>query len=212
MKQIPFYSNTSDNTHCLQACYRMILKYFLPDRDYSWEELDRLTGKKEGKWTWPMKGLMNMKALGFEVKHITYFDYEVFSKIGIEYLKKEWGEDIAKVQDYHSDMQSEMSISKIYQSSGIHMFRQATVQDIKNLLDEKYLLICDVNQKVFLHTAGYNNHFVVVYGMNKEEIQFHDPGLPSFESQKLSVTEFQKAWEYPTHRDATLQALRLNNL
>lgn len=55
-KNIPFYSNTSDDTHCLQACLKMLLKYFYPNEEYSWEELDKLTGKKEGMWTWTMDG------------------------------------------------------------------------------------------------------------------------------------------------------------
>jgi len=47
MKKIPFYPNP-DNTHCFQAVIKMILKYYFPKEEYSWKELEKLTGKKEG--------------------------------------------------------------------------------------------------------------------------------------------------------------------
>ena len=52
-KIVPFYTNTSDDTHCYQAGLKMILKYFIPDKDFSWEELDKFTAKVEDLWTWP---------------------------------------------------------------------------------------------------------------------------------------------------------------
>ena len=58
MKKIPppFYSNTKDNTHCFQAVIKMIAETYWPDESYSWDELDVLTQKKVGMWTWPMAG------------------------------------------------------------------------------------------------------------------------------------------------------------
>ena len=43
MKKIPFYPNP-DNTHCFQAVIKMILKYYFPKEEYSWKELEKLTG------------------------------------------------------------------------------------------------------------------------------------------------------------------------
>lgn len=43
MKKVPFYPNTPDQTHCVQAGIKIVLKSFLPDRDFSMEELEKLT-------------------------------------------------------------------------------------------------------------------------------------------------------------------------
>ncbi len=77
--EVPLFANP-DHTHCFQASLRMVLKYYMPDRDYTWNELDNLTGKKEGLWTWPLFAMIQLKARGFDVIDIEDFDYNKFSK------------------------------------------------------------------------------------------------------------------------------------
>lgn len=54
------------------------LKYFYPEREYSWDELDKLTGKRDGLWTWPTYTMLNLDKLGIEVKTKANFDYSRF--------------------------------------------------------------------------------------------------------------------------------------
>ena len=82
---IPFYSNTEDDTHCFQAVIKMVLKFFWPDKEFTWAELDKITAKVEGLWTWQMAGLLWLDANGFEVKDIEAFDYDQFIKKGGDY-------------------------------------------------------------------------------------------------------------------------------
>lgn len=56
--EIPFFSNTPDNTHCYQAAIKMLAKYFWPQENYTWDELDKITVKVKGFWTWPMAGIL----------------------------------------------------------------------------------------------------------------------------------------------------------
>ncbi|MEI7653301.1 MAG: hypothetical protein WCJ70_03425 [bacterium] len=56
--QVPFFPNTSDDTHCYQAVLQMILGYFLPLEAHTLQDLDSITGKTDQKWTWPTAGLM----------------------------------------------------------------------------------------------------------------------------------------------------------
>ena len=72
--KVPFYSNTPDEMHCYQASLRMILNYFLPEKDYSWEELEKITAKVEGLWTWQYAGTLWMQKQGFEIKNIDPMD------------------------------------------------------------------------------------------------------------------------------------------
>ena len=104
-QKVPFYSNTSDDMHCFQAVFRMVLKFFLPEKDLSWRELDKMTAKKKNLWTWPMQGLLNLKKMGFEIVQIEDFDYEKFSREGEKYLVKELGREVGEAQIKHSDIQ-----------------------------------------------------------------------------------------------------------
>lgn len=79
---IPFFGNTSDNTHCFQAALKMVLKYFLSNEEFSWEELDRATATVKDRWTWPYAGLMWMQEKGFEVVNIDMFDNKRFAEEG----------------------------------------------------------------------------------------------------------------------------------
>lgn len=49
MKNVPFFANTADDTHCVQTSFKIMLKFFLPNRDFGWEELDKLSHKTTAK-------------------------------------------------------------------------------------------------------------------------------------------------------------------
>jgi hypothetical protein len=57
---LPFYSNTADGTHCFQAGLKMILKHFIPEKDLTFEGLDKISMKIDGLWTWPIAALIWM--------------------------------------------------------------------------------------------------------------------------------------------------------
>lgn len=76
MDEVPFFANTVDNTHCVQACFRMALKYFLPELDFNFGKLDAMTHKVEKKGTWWFPGLVELKKLGIQSKMICAFDYK----------------------------------------------------------------------------------------------------------------------------------------
>ena len=91
---IPFCSNTEDDTHCFQAALKMVMKYFWPDKDYSWEDLEIITKKVEGLWTWPMAGLLWLAEQRVEVIDIEVFDYNRFIAKGGKYLIDEYGKEV----------------------------------------------------------------------------------------------------------------------
>jgi hypothetical protein len=57
MRRVPFYANTNDDSHCVQAAFRIMLKYFLPDQEFGYRELDNLTAKVGNHGTWWPPGL-----------------------------------------------------------------------------------------------------------------------------------------------------------
>jgi hypothetical protein len=206
---VPFYANTADNTHCFQAALKMVLKFFHPHQDYSFEELEKITAKKDGGWTWPIAAMMWLSKNEFDVRDIELFDYEEFAANGKEYLREKFGDEIAEAQDKFTDLVQEQNLSKeLAKYVGVKM-EIPTVKDIFAFLDVGYLLICNINSSTLKGVDSYNPHSVVVTGYSDERLFLHNPGLPAQENQDVSVSDFEKAWAYPDESAKNILAVRL---
>lgn len=206
---VPFYPNTADDTHCLQAAYRSVLKYFQPDQVYSWDELDRATAKIEGKWTWPMAGIMWFREQGFAVKVIDPFDYAAFAKRGREYLIEQFGKEVAREQEEHSDFAQAQKEAAEFQRTVPYENRVPTRDDVQSLLSQGYLIVCTINARSLNDRPGYVGHMVVIKGFDGENLIFHDPGSPPVENRQVSFTQFEKAWADPNADAKNITAITL---
>lgn len=208
-KDIPFYANTSDNTHCFQAALKMVMKYFWPDKDYSWKELEEITAQVEGLWTWPMAGLLWLQERGVEVKIIEIFDYKKFAQFGGQYLIDEYGEEVGRAQIEHGDIEQERGLAKEFIKKMAIKKSIPTIDDLKNLLTQEYLVICNVNSRRLNNKEGYSGHFIVVKGFDDKYLFLHDPGLPPFKNRLVDFNLFENAWAYPNYKAKNIIALKL---
>ena len=206
---IPFFPNTSDDTHCFQAALKMVLRYFLPERTYSWEELERMSAKKENLWTWPTAAVLNLSKTGFEVVMMESFDYERFAERGEIYLIERCGEEVGKAQIEHSDIVQEKSFAAELVKKLPVIKKAPTFDDVERLMSENYVIVCSVNSRILKNKRGYTSHFVVIVGLNHTIITVHDPGLPAFPDREIQRGLFEKAWAYPSPEDKSLIAIRL---
>lgn len=207
-RQVDFFSNTPDDTHCFQATLKMVLKYFYPEEDYSWEELDRKTAKLEGLWTWPMAGVLWLKEKRLEIKIVEPFDYKKFAEIGGQYLMDEYGEEVGNEQIKHSDIAQERNLAKQYiEKIGIER-KIPNLKEIKDYLEAGYLVGCNVNSKKLNGKEGYVGHFIIVKGFDDDNLIIHDPGLPALEGRKVDFETFEKAWSYPNDKSKNIMAFK----
>lgn len=205
---IPYYKNP-DNTHCYQATIKMVLKYFMPEKNFSWKDLEELTAKKNNLWTWPMQGLINLKKMGFEVINMEYFDYERFRKYPQKYLEEEYGESITREMIKHSDIQQEVRIAKNFLSIFGKQTKLPSIEDIKRFTNKGYLIICNVNSRSLNNKKGYVGHFVVISGYDNGCFYINNPD--GKKNQKISLATFRKAWEYPNRKARNIQVFKLQN-
>jgi len=208
--KVPFYANTSENTHCYQAALRMVLKYYIPEKEYTWKELEEFTAKKEGLWTWATQGIINMRKLGFEVITKEDWDYNALILDHKKYLIKKYGLEAAKEQIKWSDMDQEVRLAKEYVELFGNNYGPTNITELKELLDKGYLIICNVNHRTLINKEGYAGHFVVIYGYDTKTIHMHDPGPPPEENRKVSYETFIKAWEYPNEEVRNILAFKLD--
>jgi|SRR5579884_649798 len=207
-KNVPFYPNTEDDTHCYQAALKMLLKYFLPEKEYSWEELEKFSAKKEGLSTWPTQAYMNLLKMGFEIIDMDEFDNQRFIKLGESYLIEKFGEEVARWQVQMSDLAQERRLMEEYETYHKHQFKLPEIEDIKKSLDQGFLVMCTVNSEVLNHKSGYIGHIVLIYGYDDKNLYLHDPGLPPIEARKVSYEEFRKAWESPNEGARNMAAFK----
>ena len=208
-KEVPFYTSP-DNTHCFQASLKMIVQYFWPDKDYSWEELDKITVKVEGLWTWPMAGLIWLQKQGVEVRIIELFNYKRFAQFGGEYLIDEYGEEVGELQIKNSDIEQEKAIAKEFVEKVTVQKSIPTINDLKDFLTQDYLIICNVNSRKLNNKEGYSGHFIVLKGFDDKHFIIHDSGpTPAFENRIVDFDLFKKAWAYPNEKAKGIMAFRL---
>lgn len=203
---VPFFPNP-DDTHCYQCCLKMVLNYFYPNREYSWNDLDKLTGKRSWKWTWSLLGMIQMQKQGFDVRYWDPFDYQKFADKGEMYLIERYGLKDASILIFHSDIPYERKVAATY-APYINQTQPPDFSHIKSLLREGFLLVCGINLNALNEKPGYAGHFVLVYGFEGQMVHLHDPGPPAAAGRTVPQFIFDKAWSYPTVNDRSILAFR----
>lgn len=208
--KVPFYKNTKDDMHCFQACLKMILKYYFPRKNYSYRELDKLSGHKKGKLTWQGASLLALSRLGLEVVNMENLDYRQFAKRGESYLKLIWSEEVFGVQSKHSNLAYEQRIAgRLIKNKRISLVNKVVgISDIEKFFKKKFLVLVAVNSSVFLGQRGYRPHMVFISDVDKKTLTFHDPGLPPMENRKVGRALFKRAISPPWREDTNLIAIR----
>lgn len=173
----------------------MILKYYLPNQEFSWEELERLSAKEPGRATWPQQMLVHLKEKGFDILVLDDFNEHEFIKNGANYLKAKFGEEIGTWQATHSDLTKTKILCENFLAAEVKKeLRIPSLDDVKYLLDSDYLLTCVVNSKRLNNQEGYQGHSVVIYNIDDSTVIIHDPGLPAVEAQQIPRQGFFNAW------------------
>jgi hypothetical protein len=208
-KSVPFFGNTEDGIHCFEANIRMVAKYFWPERDYSWEEIDKITTKTPGLWTWPQAGWLWLESQGIEMTFIEDYDYAEFAKLGNEYLIKHYGEDVAQIQIENSNIPQEQKVSQKFIEKISVEQRIPTIQDITEFLQQNYLVMCNVNSMALNGKPGFMGHFVLIKGIEGDQFILHDPGLPPLENRRVDFATFEKGWASPDQKAKNLAAVRM---
>jgi len=188
-----FYKNLKDDLHCFQAAIKIVLSKHYPNKEFSFSQINRATGFKKNSATWDSRGLLWLTKQGFEIERISDFDYHRFAKQGEKYLKWFWRPDVYEWQSKNANFNKEQEAVKALLPYISHTFRKATIRDIERAYMHGYDIIASVNARMLDRRKGYTNHSVVVVGITKLFITFHDPGLPPEPNRRVSKRRFGKA-------------------
>lgn len=205
---VPFYPNTPDDTHCFQAGIKSVLKFFEPEQEYSWKELEAITAKVEGLWTWPIATMLWLAERNYQIIVKTTFDYRAFASKGNEYLFERLGNEVAKAQIANSNIPQEQRLAERLLDKVKIVREIPDFDDIRNLLDDKFIATCNVNSRALNNLNGYAGHFVVVMGFDDDGLYIHDPGLPPVANRYIIDKQFDKGWAYPSEESRDILAIK----
>ncbi|HKZ45176.1 MAG TPA: hypothetical protein VJ343_00555 [archaeon] len=201
---MPFYPNTKDDTHCYQACMKMILKKIFPKRNFSYKKLEKLFNKPKGKYSWVPSAVFNLNKMGLKAKLITTFDYRKFARNGYVYLRSHYPKELADVLIKMSDIESEMKNAKRMLKYNLYEKRKTSMKGIDRLFKEGWLIIPHVNYHTLSNKKGYAGHAVLIIGITRAYVHLHDPGLPPRPNRKVSKKTFLKALRFPKNESHVL--------
>ena len=185
----------------------MALAALAPDRSFAYEELDKISGKLPGKWTWPTAALLWLMDAGFDVKLIEEFDYGAFAQEGGDYLIGRFGEEVGRAQIANSDIERERTLARRFAAVAPLEMRVPDIGDIRNWLRPDSVVIVNLNSAVLGGEEGYIGHFVVICEIGDTWVRLHDPGLPPRPNLRASLERFERSWCYPHARDKNLLAI-----
>jgi hypothetical protein len=205
--KVPFFANTGDGTHCFQASLMMALGVVMPDREFTYDELDEISAKEPGKWTWPTAAMLWMLENNLDVRLIEDFDYTAFVQRGEDYIIERYGEEVGKAQAENSDIERELDYSRRFMKIAPLEVRVPTLDDIRSELNSGAVVIVNLNSAVLNDSTGYAGHFVVVTDVGESTVKIHDPGLPPQPNMEIPIKKFLTAWAYPVDRDKNLLAI-----
>lgn len=192
----PFVPNSADDTHCVNAVFRMVFQYFF-DQDFSWAEIDKLSHAVAGKGTWTFPISTELARRGLDVTNIEPTDYRRLFAEGESYLREVYGEKTAQYYLERSNIASVIPLIPEFLELVHHKTRKATEEEIRTFLADGCLVGAEVNSALLNDYAGFNLHFVLLYDAEGDDILLHDPGLPAMASRRVSGSLFHEAFCYP---------------
>lgn len=175
---IPFYANPSD-THCCQATMRMGFEYFDPERKWTWDALDELTGHVEGLLTWNMRLYCEVAKLGFDTVIFDPMDFEALVENPDAYIRDAFSPEYAEETISLSDMDRAVQDARdLLAADGVDLHaRSYQLDEYKALLDDGYVCATWVDSAVYMKMDKECwPHFILVYGYDANGIWAHDPG------------------------------------
>lgn len=197
MKQEIPYFKQPDNTHCFQACLKMVLKYFFPEKDFTYKELDKISDKQKDKWTWICAATAELKNMKLKTRVYSKFDYNDFMKNGVSYVRNFYDKKTAETVIKMSGIRSEIENAKKMIEKNIFELKELSFDNIENWFKEGYMIILIVDYGTLNNEPEFAGHFVVLTGFDEKNVYVHDPssekGSPN---RKVGKKLFTKAWKY----------------
>ncbi len=193
MLDIPFYLNDKEGKQCLQVTMQCALKHFL-GKDYDLEELDRLTGRKPGLWTWTSQIATVLDDLGLKIKYYSKTNITPFLE-GESFIRSHFGKDAEHILK-NTDLPVTLASMKKSVEYGIFEHRLLKFSEIESNISQGHIVMIMIDHNKLAGVQGlYNGHFVILTGFDDENVYYHEsgPNDPT-PNKRVNKEKFIEAW------------------
>ncbi len=189
-----FYKNHGHR--CTQATIKSILKARLPDRNFTFKELDELTLHQNPQITFPIQIAYGFHQLGIPFEYYTKPNglSTANSTASQVYFKQHYGKELISNINFTS---LNKSIKELQSNKGvIELQSKPSLETLEKILEQKGLPICLVNWDIFNNKPNtFPGHYIIPIKFEKNDIIYHDSGpYKTTPNKKISKNIFQKAW------------------
>lgn len=197
---VPFYLNTNDGNQCMQVTMQCVLDHFL-GKKMDVNELDRLTGRKVGYWTYTTQIVGALWDLGLDVKCYSSDPLEPYLhdvNTLKKYIKKTYPEQAETVFE-HSDFPVTIAFSKKLVKYNLFEQRVLRFSEIEKHMKQGHVPIMLIDHSVLRNSkVGYRGHMVIVTGFTKDSVTYHESGPKNpMPHCRVSKKLFIRAWNAP---------------
>ena len=195
----PFHANP-DQHHCLQCTLRMALEAAEPGATYRLRLLDLLTQRRAGEGTWTHAAYLALGTLPVEARAYDAFDYDAFVDNPVNAVFDSFPPDVAASMASGFDLIAATTLAReVVSRQPIPIeARSPGLDDLDALLDDGWLVICNVDAGVLNGGASPAGHSLLVWDRDGDALIVHDPGEngAGTPDRRVDRDVFLRAWSY----------------
>ncbi len=197
---VPFYLNTNDGNQCMQVTMQGVLDYFLHLKK-TVDELDVLTGRKKGYWTYTTQVVGALWEMGLDVKMYSVDPLEPYTHDVAslkQYIRETYPNQFETIMKM-SDLPMTIVHSTKLKQMNLFEQRKLSFTEIENHIMQGHVPLMLIDHSVLEDENGnYRGHFVVVTGFGENTITYHESGPKNPAPHRcVSKEQFIRAWDAP---------------
>ena len=173
MLKVPFVKNP--NGQCMQANMLMALRYFFPDKKFSFAQINKKMRRKREKWTFPAQAAVVLRDFGLKTTAYSSKDIPIKREKIITCFKRAFGKDYNTVIK-NIDLDTVEYFRKRAKKERAFEVRKSSMKDFKEYLKKGYIIVPCLDSNILHNKKGpFEGHFVTVVNMDKNNVWIHDP-------------------------------------
>ncbi len=191
-RDIPYYQQT-ESGNCLQTQLKMALKYYYPEKDYSFDYLDEMTGRTQGKWTWTSQAISFLLEEGLDIYYYSTTPYDDILAGGEDFLLSHYGEEDGNIMLRHTNFDALYDSIRVLNDTGRYINKKLDFGYLEQEFDKGAHLIVLIDVATLYDTRGsFSGHFTTVTGFDDEYVWFHNSA--GEEDTKVEKQQYIDAW------------------
>ncbi|MEK7164151.1 MAG: C39 family peptidase [Patescibacteria group bacterium] len=191
---IPFIQNRG--FECGQTCVAMMIKYYYPDFESDFDEFNKIVGHQKGMYTFLSQEVVLLDHFG--LKAICFSKKDYF--INEEEFRVNWGEKNWEEQKRYIDLENHEKFRSKMIELGLFEKKDHTVQQLLEYTEKGFLVQVCIDWNTLVDKTGpYQGHFVVISGIEGEDVLIHDPDDVPY--VRYARNKLEKAFKHPVIDD-----------